>query len=103
MKRNPWLRVYKDYLGKLLNLCQPIEYSSNTTTATDAVYAVACGLHDMYQCSNKSCLVDVTNTVQTKFVNFLKNVSFVPPTGHKVAFDESGNAYSCYDILFLNN
>ena len=103
VKRNPWLRVYKDYVGKLLNLSEPIEYSSYTATAIDAVYAVAYGLHDMYQCSNKSCRVDVTNTVQTEVYNFIKNVSFVSPTSQKVSFDESGSARSYYDILFLNN
>ena len=102
LMRNPWLRAYKAYVEKLLNLTEPIEYSSYTTTAIDAVYAVAYGLHHMYRCSNSSCLEDVSNTVQTEVYNFIKNVSFVSPTGHQVSFDESGSARSCYDIIFVN-
>lgn len=103
LKRNPWLRVYKKYVERLLNLIEPIEYSSYTTTAIDAVYAVAYGLHDMCRCSKTSCSGDVSNTVQTEVYNFIKNVSFLSPTGHKVSFDDSGSARSYYDILFLNN
>lgn len=103
VRRNPWLKVYRDYVEKLLNLSEPIEYTPYTTTAIDAVYAVAYGLHNMYQCSNMSCLVDVSNTVQTEVYSFIKNVSFESPTGHLVSFDDSGNARSHYNILFLNN
>ena len=103
LMRNPWLRAYKGYVEKLLNLTEPIEYSSYTTTAIDAVYAVAYGLHNMYRCSNTSCLKDVSSTVQTEVYSFIKNVSFVSPTGHQVSFDDSGSARSCYDIIFVNN
>lgn len=94
VKRNPWLRVYEKYVAKLLNTSDPVDYSSYTTTAVDAVYAVAYGLHDMYHCSNTSCFIDVSNTLQTKVYNFIKNVSFLSPTGHHVSFDETGSTPS---------
>lgn len=103
VKRNPWLRVYEKYVAKLLNTSDPVDYSSYTTTAVDAVYAVAYGLHDMYHCSNTSCFIDVSNTLQTEVYNFIKNVSFLSPTGHHVSFDETGSTPSYYNIRFLNN
>lgn len=103
LQRNPWLRAYKGYVEKMLNLSEPTDYSSYTTTAIDAVYAVAYGLHDMYQCSNTACRVDASKTVQTEVYNYIKNSSFVSPTGHRVSFDESGSAKAYYNILFVNN
>ena len=103
LKRNPWLREYRGYVEKLLNLSEPADYSSYTTSAIDAVYAVAYGLHNMYLCSNKACHVDVSNTVQTEVYNFIKNSSFVSPTGHRVSFDDSGSARAYYNIIFPNN
>ena len=103
VKRNPWLRVYEKYVAKLLNTSDPVDYSSYTTTAVDAVYAVAYGLHDMYHCSNTSCFIDVSNTLQTEVYNFIKNVSFLSPTGQHVSFDETGSTPSYYNIRFLNN
>lgn len=103
LKRNPWLRTYQGYVKKLLNLTEPIEYSSYTTTAIDAVHAVARGLHSMYRCSNTFCLGNIFNTRQTEVYGFIKNASFVSPTGHHIFFDESGSVRSYYDIIFLNN
>lgn len=102
LQRNPWLRAYKGYVEKLLNLSEPTDYSSYTTTAIDAVYAVAYGLHDMYQCSDTACLADVSRTVQTDVYSFIKNASFVSPTGHRVSFDESGSARAFYNIIFVH-
>ncbi|XP_020608981.1 metabotropic glutamate receptor 2-like [Orbicella faveolata] len=102
--RNPWLRAYQGYIEKLLNLSEPTEYSAYTTTAIDAVYAVAYGLHDMYRCSNKACFVDVSKTVQRDVYGYIKNASFVSPTGHRVSFDESGSSEAAsYNIIFVNN
>lgn len=103
LQRNPWLSAYKGYVEKLLNLSEPTDYSLYTTTAIDAVYAVAYGLHDMYRCSNKTCLVDVSKTIQTEVYSYIKNASFVSPTGHRVSFDESGSARAYYNIIFVHN
>lgn len=102
--RNPWLRAYQGYIEKLMNLSEPTEYSSYTTTAIDAVYAVAYGLHTMYRCSSKACFADVSKTVQTDVYSYIKNASFVSPTGHRVSFDESGSSRAAsYNIVFVNN
>ncbi|KAL9980226.1 hypothetical protein ACROYT_G008781 [Oculina patagonica] len=103
LQRNPWLRAYKGYVEKLLNLSEPTDYSSYTSTAIDAVYAVAYGLHNMYRCSKKTCLVNVSKTVQTEVYSYIKNASFVSPTGHRVSFDESGSARAYYNIIFVHN
>lgn len=103
LQRNPWLRAYKGYVEKLLNLSEPTDYSSYTTTAIDAVYAVAYGLHDMYHCSETACLIDVSRTVQTDVYSYIKNASFVSPTGHRVSFDESGSTRAFYNIIFVHN
>lgn len=102
--RNPWLRAYQGYIEKLMNLSEPTEYSSYTTTAIDAVYAVAYGLHTMYRCSSKACFVAVSKTVQSDVYSYIKNASFVSPTGHRVSFDESGSSRAAsYNIVFVNN
>lgn len=102
LNRNPWLRTYQRYVKKLLNSTEPIDYSSYTTTAIDAVYAVAYGLHNMYRCSDKACLIHVSNTIQSEVYDFIKNSSFVSPTGQRVSFDDSGSAKAYYNIIFLN-
>lgn len=102
--RNPWLRAYHGYIERLLNSSEPTEYSAYTTTAIDAVYAVAYGLHDMYRCSNKACFVDISKTVQRDVYSYIKNVSFLSPTGHLVSFDESGSSRAAsYNVIFVNN
>ncbi|XP_022807855.1 metabotropic glutamate receptor 3-like [Stylophora pistillata] len=103
LKRNPWLTAYRRYVKKLLNSTEPVDYSSYTTTAIDAVYAVAYGLHNMYRCSDKACLVHISNTIQSEVYNFIKNSSFASPSGHRVSFDDSGSAKAYYNIIFLNN
>ena len=103
LKRNPWLRKYEDYVRKKLNsTVGPVEYSSYTSTAIDAVYAVAHGLHSMYKCSNASCPVDFSTIDQTKVYSYIKTTSFISPTGQWVSFDEKGNAKTHYDVMFVN-
>ncbi|XP_043942657.1 extracellular calcium-sensing receptor-like [Protopterus annectens] len=81
-------------------------------TAYNAVYVLACALHDMLSCDiinivskNISC-GGISNIQPWQLLNFIKTVHFVNTVGQEVHFDINGDMPTLYDIqnfqFFLN-
>ena len=99
--RNPWLQQYEEEVRFEMNASRgPFEYSPFSSTAIDAVYAVAHGLHSMYGCTEHKC--PAAGAANEQLYSYVRNVSFLSPTGHQVQFDAGGSSGSYYSVYFVN-
>ena len=95
--RNFWLRHHlREVEKEMLN--SDLEFTIYSSTAIDAVYAVAHGLRNMYRCTDSKCIVNVSHTNQTKVYEHIRNVSFLSPTQNRVAFNANGSAMNFYNL-----
>lgn len=95
--RNFWLRQHLAYVQEEISKSHP-EFSPYTSTAIDAVYAVAHGLHKVYNCSDTKCFSNVSAASQTEVYKSICNVSFLSPTQHRVIFNANGSSVNFYNL-----
>ena len=76
-ERNYWLRHHLRAVKKEVS-SSDLEFSPYTSTAIDAVYAIAHGLHDLFNCSSTKCHSNISAVSQMKIFKSVRNVSFLP-------------------------